>query len=247
MPGYLAFDVETVPDGAFISRVKYPDDGLTPDQAIDRAEKEALESSDGKSDFIALAFHVPVSVAIARLDDDYNVRTIAALGGAEIDIATAFWAAYAAEDVTFVTFNGRAFDLPMMEQAAFRHGLEIPSRYWMKYGPRNRFGDRHIDLMEWIGNSGAHRVTGGLHALANMLGRSGKHGSGAARIDGKAVRSLYAAGRTDAIHDYCARDVLDTLKVFLRTRVMMGHLDLKTELEIMARAEELALSAGPTR
>ena len=63
---YIVFDVESVVDGPLISRVLYPDEGLEPDAAIERHRKELLEASGGARDFVAVSFHVPVSVCVRR-------------------------------------------------------------------------------------------------------------------------------------------------------------------------------------
>src|SRR4051812_13729821 len=133
MAGYLVFDVESVPDGSLLSRVRHP--GLTPQEAIVRAERDALAESNGRSDFIPYTFHVPVTVGFARLDDNFLVRKVWVINGTEDNLVASFWHTYAREPVTFVTFNGRTFDLPLLELMAFKHGITIPQEYWAKYGP----------------------------------------------------------------------------------------------------------------
>ena len=47
---YLAFDVESVADGALVSRIQYPGQGLAPDEAIARYREELREKHG--SDFV---------------------------------------------------------------------------------------------------------------------------------------------------------------------------------------------------
>ena len=74
-------------------------------------------------------------------------------------------------------------------------------------------------------------MTGGLNLLANLIGKPGKTG-----IDGSKVQEMYDAGQADEINDYCRCDVLDTYFVFLRSRVLTGHLSLEQEQDIVTEA-----------
>lgn len=239
MAGYLVFDIESIPDGDLIARTKYPDMNYTPAAAIQAAHLEALADSDGKSDFIPLTYQSPVSVGLARLTDDLHVKKLIVLNGAENVIAAAFWDLYRSEDVTLVSFNGRTFDLPVLELMAFKHAIRIPANYWAKYGPRNRYGSGHIDLMDFIGNTGAHRVVGGLDLLAKLLGRTGKTMVGGQKLTGNCVYDLYQQQQYKAIDDYCIADVLDTYAIFIRTRILTGEITTADETRLLSRAKQV--------
>ena len=62
---YLIFDIETVGDGDLIQKVRFPDEDLTPREAIDRYRRQLLE--DTGKDVLPLTFVLPVSVAIAKV------------------------------------------------------------------------------------------------------------------------------------------------------------------------------------
>jgi predicted PolB exonuclease-like 3'-5' exonuclease len=128
-----------------------------------------------------------------------------------------------------VTFNGRGFDLPLLELCAFRYGLPIPDWYAEDKRnfdqPRYRYNMAgHFDLHEWLTNSGASRFQGGLSLAANLIGKPGKQD-----VAGYMVQDLWDAGRAADIHDYCRGDVLDTYFIFLRSRVLAGELSLDEE------------------
>jgi len=136
---------------------------------------------------------------------------------------------------TLVSFNGRGFDLPLLELAAFRYGVSVPG--WFQSAgksaydqPRNRFNTAsHIDLCELLTNFGSTRFTGGLNLAANLLGKPGKMD-----VHGEMVQDMFDAGRLAEINDYCRCDVLDTYFVFLRTRVLLGQLTLEAEQRLIA-------------
>lgn len=138
------------------------------------------------------------------------------------------------ERAKIVTFNGRGFDMPMLELAAFRYGLTL-REYCQR--SRARFQGNQLDLLDWITNFGACRLMGGLNLLAKMLGKPGKM-----EMAGDQVYGMYREGKLQEINDYCMFDTLDTYFVFLRTRIMTGDLTLDQELEIVGHAREFLQS-----
>lgn len=74
---YLAFDIESVADGHLVSRIRYPGEGLDPAEAVARYRAELMEKYE--NDFIPYTFHVPVSVAVAKIAADYRLIDISVL------------------------------------------------------------------------------------------------------------------------------------------------------------------------
>ncbi len=130
-----------------------------------------------------------------------------------------------------MTFNGRRFDLPLLELAAFRYGFSAREHF---YNSRNRFNGNHIDLFDWLSNYGAFRMVGGL----NLMARRGDRPAGVGKMEvaGDQVYEMYQAGRRQDINDYCMFDTLDTYFVFLRTRVLMGEMSGEQEEQLARRA-----------
>jgi predicted PolB exonuclease-like 3'-5' exonuclease len=228
---YLIFDIETVGDGDLIRKVRFPDENLSPREAVDRYRRQLLEDS-GK-DVLPLTFVLPVSVAIAKVAADYRLLEITVLDSPEYrpqEIVRRFWQGWQHyQRPTLVTFNGRGYDVPVLEVSAFRFGISIPA--WFNVDSRafeqsrNRYNhDSHLDLQDLLTNFGSFRMNGGLNLLANLIGKPGKAG-----IDGSQVQDLYNEGHVDRINDYCRCDVLDTYFVFLRSRVLLGKLTLDEE------------------
>ncbi len=237
-PSYLIFDTEAVADGALIGKIRYPKENLKPDEAIARYRQELVaERGDGK-DFIPHTFMLPISVAIGKVDASFRLMDLTVLDSPAYRphvITRKFWQGWTHYDrPPLVTFNGRGYDLPLMELAAFRYGISLPS--WFNYHDksfeqaRNRYNmAAHIDLHDIISNYGAARLIGGLNLLANLIGKPGKSG-----VDGSQVQDMYNAGKVQEINDYCRCDVLDTYFVFLRTQVLLGNLKLEDEQKLVA-------------
>lgn len=228
---FLILDTESIPDGRLINRVKYPDENLPPEEAIRRAQQEAREQSLTGSDFLPVTFQFPISVCVLRVAADFSLQALTALDTPQYrpeEMVRKFWQGAGHYKAKLVTFNGRGFDMPLLELAAFRYGCSARDYF---YNSRNRYGGNHIDLFDWMSNYGACRLAGGLNLLAKLLGKPGKMD-----VSGDKVYAMYQAGQLREINDYCMCDTLDTYFVFLRTRVMLGELTPEVEKILIHRA-----------
>lgn len=236
---YLIFDVETVADGDLISRVKYSADNLSAADAMARYRAELIEQT-GK-DVMPPTFTLPIAVAVAKINRQYELLDLTSLDAPDYrphEITRRFWQGWQHyHSPTLVTFNGRGYDLPVLELAAYRYGLSLPA--WFNVDARtyeqarNRYNHKaHLDLMDLFTNFGASRMTGGLNLLANLIGKPGKTG-----IDGSKIQDMYDAGEVGPINDYCRCDVLDTYFVFLRSRLLLGLISLDEEQRLVERVK----------
>lgn len=236
---YLVFDVESITDGDLVSGVRYPGENLTSGEAIEKYRKELVEKWG--SEFIPYTFHIPISVTIGKVSKDFRLTEIKSLDEPDYrphEIARKFWKGWEHYgQPTLVSFNGRTFDIPLLELSAFRYGLNISEWLGEKKisyeKPRNRFNQQsHLDLQEVLTNFSATRFNGGLNLAAMILGKPGKMG-----IAGHMVQDLFDQGELKRINDYCRCDVLDTYFVFLRYKVMTGELTVEQEQNLV---QELA-------
>ena len=237
---YLVFDIESVADSQLVARLRYPGEAVEPREAVGRYRAELMEKCE--SDFVPYTYQVPISVAVAKVAADFRLIDLVVLDEPEFRshvITEYFWRGWEKYGrPTLVSFNGRTFDVPLMELAAFRNGLSVPG--WFSVAgksfeqPRSRYNTQsHIDLCELLTNFGSTRFTGGLNLAANILGKPGKM-----EVQGDMVQDMYDAGRIAEINDYCRCDVLDTYFVFLRTRVLLGQLALDAEQAMIAGTKQ---------
>jgi 3'-5' exonuclease len=228
---FLVVDTESVPDGRLLNLVKYTDEQLNCEEAIEKARAEARDNSWNSSDFVPVAFQFPVAVCVVRVGEDFSLQAIKCIDAPLFrprEIVRQFWLGVPLyERAQLVTYNGRCFDMPLLELAAFRYGIALRD-YLEKC--RKRFSSGHLDLCEWMNNYGAVRLSGGLDLLAKLLGKPGKM-----EVSGDKVYELYRAGKHQEINDYCLFDTLDTYFVFLRTRVLVGEITLEQEAALVAK------------
>jgi predicted PolB exonuclease-like 3'-5' exonuclease len=238
---YLLFDVESIADGQLISRTKYSGRGLSSDQAISMFRQELLDEN-GK-DFIPFTYHLPVALVIAKIREDFSLVEIVSLdepAHRPEQIAKAFWLGWERyAHPTWVTFNGRSFDIPLMELAAYRYGISVPAWfniYDRTYSQnRNRYNlEAHLDLHEILTNFGSTWFRGGLNLAAALVNKPGK-----IDVQGDMVLDLHRQGKHHEISEYCRCDVLDTYFVFLRLQVLMGRITSDIENELVAQTRRM--------
>lgn len=226
---FLVFDMETRVDKGLLRTVYYPGETVGEDAAYERVRQE-LRSSGG-SDFIPLTFHVPISIVLGWVGDDHILREVEVLGAdtlGEAGLVRAFWERIEAFDGSLVSFNGRGFDLPVLELHALRYGLSAPRYFGERNGLRTRYG-RHFDLHDWLTNNGAARLRGGLNLVAKLVGLPGK-----GEVSGADVQGLWERGCWEDLHRYCRDDVLQTYFVFLRVEQLRGRLRAEQAVRIGA-------------
>jgi predicted PolB exonuclease-like 3'-5' exonuclease len=238
----LVFDIETRVDKALLRATQFARLEISDDEAYERMRDRLRHESDGRSDFFPVTYHVPISIALAGVGDDYGLLGVEVLGAdrlGEDGLVREFWRRLEAFDGILVSFNGRGFDLPVLELQALRHGCALPNYFGNdRNGLRQRFG-RHLDLHDCLSNFGAARLRGGLDLIAKLVGLPGK-----SDVAGGDVQRLWERGRWDDIHRYCADDALQTYFVLLRVEQLRGRLtpEQGMALAIAARAR---LAAHP--
>ena len=215
---FLVFDIETRIDKTLLRQVEFGDSLLSDSEAYERMRSELQERG---TDFFPVTYHVPVSIVLGRVREDHvleNVQVLPADTVGEAEIVRRFWSTLEAFDGTLVSFNGRAFDLPVLELQGLRWGCAASRYFSERDGLRARQG-RHHDLYEFLANGGLVRLRGGFNLLSQLVGLPGK-GS----VRGGDVQQLWETGRYDTIHRYCRRDVIQTYYLFLHIERLRGRL-----------------------
>ena len=240
----LVFDVETVPDVA-LGRRLYALEGLA-DEQVARA-MFALRRQVSGGDFLPLEQHRVVAISCAlRHADEFKVWSIGDAGTPEGELVQRFFDGIGKFSPDLVSWNGSAFDLPVLTYRALRAGVQAP-RYWetgdedpaFRYNNYlSRYHWRHTDLMDVLsGYQNRGRVS--LANMACLLGLPGKLG-----LTGSEVWAAWQGGNLEGIRRYCETDVLNTWLIYLRFAQLRGQITRAQHAEELERVRSL-LRASP--
>lgn len=113
---------------------------------------------------------------------------------------------------TFVTFNGRGFDIPFLMIRSAINNIR-PSKNLMinRYSENQPINLKHIDLADQLGFYGAKDDRLGLHFWARAFGITS---SKLDELTGDKVTDYFRQGKCREIAKYCMRDVFVTLQIY---------------------------------
>ncbi|MDI1266375.1 MAG: 3'-5' exonuclease [bacterium] len=200
----LVFDIETVPDHVTL-------EGAT----------KALKPVSQKI--------VAISFVLARIEKDggkesYFIEECRSGGTAQTDekeLISGFWRLFEREKPRLVSWNGRGFDVPVLQARAMVHG--VPTVNWHTAGDRwngyrSRYSpDWHCDLMDVLSDYGAAPRMG-LQETAIGIGLPGK-----LIASGGEVAELVEAGDIEHVRSYCECDVLNLFCLYVRWALISGR------------------------
>jgi hypothetical protein len=230
MARHALFDIETRIDWTLLEEAE----GMPAEQYLDELR---LLNPRNPRPFVPHVYHLPIAIALGFPDERGGLKVgslpVEKATSLEEGLARAFWqwldkfqGENRAQRGVIVSFNGRGFDIPVLELCALRYGISIPRHYGEKYGNRYRFQDDwHLDVMDYLTDYGASpRPAGGLSTLSVMCGLPAKD------TDGGEVQKLYDLGKLDKIEAYCRNDVRRLHVLFGRLEFMRGHTTVLPEL-----------------
>ena len=225
MTPLLVFDIETVPDVAGIRRIN-DIDARVDDAAVLAWFMQKRRAGTG-SDFAPLYLQRVVAIACA-LRDAAGIRiwSIGDPADPEPELIRRFFDGIEKLTPQLVSWNGSGFDLPVLQHRALICGA-CAARYW-DWGDEDRefkfnnylgrFHTRHIDLMDVLAGFQL-RASAPLDAMARLCGFPGKLG-----MNGSEVAAAVARGEIADVRNYCETDVVNTLLLYQRFRLMRGEL-----------------------
>ncbi len=132
---------------------------------------------------------------------------------AEKEMLESFWRG-CREYNTFVTFNGRAFDVPFLLTRSAIHGIRpsvdlMRGRYLYQQSP----DAQHIDLLDQLSYYGAVRRKGNLHLWCRAFGITSPKAGG---VTGDDVSALFRDKKFVDIAKYNIGDLRATLELYER-------------------------------
>lgn len=227
----LVFDIETV--GADFDKL----DELSQEYFREWADRnaksgeefeDALKEKKDSLSFSPLTAEI-VAISALMLDDDqergavyfqcpgediepFEEGGVEYKTGTEKEILEKFWE-IARHCDTFVTFNGRGFDVPFLFVRSAIYGVRptknLMANRYLSYQPSNA---RHIDLFDQLTFYGSMRRKMNLHFWARAFGiKSSKEGE----LKGKDVKKYFKEKKYREIARYCHEDVRATKELYL--------------------------------
>jgi predicted PolB exonuclease-like 3'-5' exonuclease len=240
----LVFDIETIPD-LDLGRRLYGLDGVEDNQVAQIMFTRRRQETGGE--FLSLEQHRIVAISVGlRTREAFKVWSLGEPQSGEKELIERFFDGIEKYSPDLISWNGSAFDLPVLQYRALRHGVAAP-RYWeigdedqsFRYNNYlNRFHWRHLDLMDVLSGY-QNRGRASLENVAALLGLPGKLG-----MHGDEVWARYKSGDVGAIRDYCETDVVNTYLIYLRFELIRGRLASAEYVRELALTRECLASLG---
>jgi len=178
MAPYALFDIETRIDWPLLETIE----GCDRDEYLDFKKEQAIHYGQD-SVWVPHAYHIPIAIAVGLVEPTSGeLSRVGCIKGSDSEeVCREFW--HWLENFqasprrgTLVSFNGRGFDLPVLELAALRYAIRCPQHWNEQYGNRYRFQqDWHLDVLDFVTGWGASRgLRGGLSLLSALSGMPAK-------------------------------------------------------------------------
>lgn len=208
----VAWDLETVPDlHAFADA-----------NSLHGMSLEEVRAQLGDS-FPKLPFHkiICIGALIAqRAAVGWEVKSFGApniSGRSEAELIQAFVTRLDELNPRLVTFNGNSFDLPVLRYRSMKNDVSAPVLFRRPYF--NRYTEDALDLCDALASFDARsKIT--LQELSKFFGLPGKPDG----MNGSQVEEYFQAGRFEEISSYCASDVANTYRIWLRYELFRGSI-----------------------
>lgn len=112
----------------------------------------------------------------------------------------------------FISFNGRGFDVPFLLVRSAVHGIRATKDLMSnRYLGSQKFGAKHVDLLDQLTFYGASQKKGSLHLWCRAFGiKSPKEDD----ISGDEVSKYFKEGKSADIARYNARDLKATKELY---------------------------------
>ena len=225
----LIFDIETIGE-EFDKLDETTQESLTrwikKESNNDKEYREALQELKEGLGFSPLTGEI-VAIGVLNYEKDQGVVYFQAPGDkkveefesgkfkykpmTEAEMLQTFWQGAMNFD-EFVTFNGRAFDVPFLNVRSAVHKIK-PTKDLMsnRYMSNQRFGAAHVDLLDQLSYYGALRRKGSLHLWSRAFSIESPKTGG---VTGDDVSDLFKKKKYRDIAMYNARDLEATKSLY---------------------------------
>ncbi len=231
----IVFDIETIPD-LQSAQILLGVENIGDDELEKMLTDYHLQITDGKNAFIRQLFHkiITISYVNAKLislnGEEFYQTVLIKSGGnvksSEEELVGGFFAMLEKMEPKLVSFNGRTFDIPVLQYRAMKYSISAPKFFdssdkWESrtHNYTSRYSRWNVDLLDELSSFGASaRIK--LNEVCALLKLPGKIG-----VDGSKVFEMYKNKEIQAVRDYCESDVINTYLVFLKNELLRGRIN----------------------
>lgn len=232
MSAVLVFGIETIPDVPGFRRLH----GLDPALSDAEAAELAFQMRRAQTGKDSLPLHLQRVAAIScvlRSEHGLRVWSLAEPELREAEIIQGFFDGIEESTPQLVSWNGGAFDLPVLHYRGLVHGVRALRHGRLGDGDQLACHAPHAALTDLlaIGQPGAAVPLG---ELARLIGFPGLRARDDARI-----WEAWQRGETAALRDGCETAAMNTYLVYQRLRLMRGettHAEYDGEIAFVRRA-----------
>lgn len=228
---FFVFDIETVPCLETARNFFNLTNETSDEEVIAKLTAYHLQITNGQNEFFRQLFHKIVCISfVAGVifplkggKEKYIIKSIKTGGRnneSEEEILRGVFAYLAKHPSRLISFNGRGFDMPVLQYRAMKYGIDAKWIYndgYYNYNHRYSI-EKHCDLLDMFSNFGASaRVK--MSEVAALFKIPAKDG-----IDGSMILPLYKEGKIEEICNYCETDAIATYILYLRFMQHSGKL-----------------------
>lgn len=217
MGAVLVFGVETIPDVPGFRRLHGLDPVLSDAEAAELAFQ--MRRAQTGQDFLPLHLQRVAAIScVLRSERGLRVWSLAEPEQREAEIVQRFFDGIEESTPQLVSWNGGAFDLPVLHYRGLVHGVRAPCYGMLGDGDRVAGQALHTDLTDLLAK-GLPGATVPLGELARLIGFPGLR----ARDDAQ-IWEAWQRGETAGIRDGGEREAMTTYLVYQRLRLMRGEM-----------------------
>ena len=229
---FFVFDIETIPCIETARTFLNLGSEVSDEEVVAKLTAYHSQATGGQNEFFRQLFHKVVCISfiagtifpLKGGKEKYTIKTIRSggrKGESEEEILREIFAYLNKHPSRLISFNGRGFDLPVLQYRAMKYGIDARWIYndgYYNYNHRYSI-EKHCDLLEMFSNYGASaRVK--MAEVAALFKLPCKNNG----VDGSQVYTLYKEGKLEEIADYCEADVITTYILYLRFMQHSGKL-----------------------
>jgi predicted PolB exonuclease-like 3'-5' exonuclease len=221
---FFVFDIETVPCVETARIFLNLGSEVSEEEVLSKLTAYHSEITNGQNEFYRQLFHkiVCVSFIVGSIHplkggkEKYvikDIRTGGRKGETEEEILRTLFTYLGKHPSRLISFNGRGFDLPVLQYRAMKYGIDAKWIYndgYYNYNHRYSI-EKHCDLLDMFSNFGASaRVK--MAEVASLFKIPSKING----VTGADVYGMFKEGKIEEICNYCENDVIATYILYLR-------------------------------